>query len=537
MSNPAPASPADRPAAISELEGMAVARTPILVLTSLAVLLGWLPRMRWGFWIDETATYWMSAAGWRGAIDRTWNWAGQSILYSILESFFFTHGPWQEVILRIPSLVAAGIAAWQLKRLAELLISKEAGWYAVVPFVCAPDVMSFATNARPYALALAASLCSFRYLLEWQRDGGKKNAVLCVLASVLTVYFHYAFGFMFVIEAAYLLCSRWCGTRVRWSLPAAVCAAVPLSILPIAGSLRNAQRQMVDFQAARPEVKQWFQLVFPPTLLLALALGAALVLLIVPMRQLKWSSVPIQRPVAWLLAMWMLVAPTLFFLVSRFTPNTVFTSRYLLFTLPAFVLIIAWAVSGIANARARVIVMLAIFAANVTHPGMLVSAFRESPASWKEPLAVLARKPAGAPVFLASGFAHAVYGNWKSADPKQSPLFAPLTAYPIANPVIPLPYQFFPDVQRFAEEKAADLIAHPLIYLLAESDSGLAPWMIEYMRSQGYQTRTENVNDFVIVEFLRRRADLVGSPRSTARLRSPATTLENCEFHRTRSLN
>jgi uncharacterized membrane protein len=76
-------------------------------------------------------------------------------------------------------------AAWQVKRLAELLIAKEAGWYAVVPFVCAPDVMSFATNARSYGLALTASLISFRYLLEWQRDGGKKNAAcVCFVISL-----------------------------------------------------------------------------------------------------------------------------------------------------------------------------------------------------------------------------------------------------------------------------------------------------------------------------------------------------------------
>jgi mannosyltransferase len=213
MSNLALASPVVHSAAAAEHTSVVAARTPILVLTCLAVLLGWLPRLRWGFWTDETATYWMSSGGWRAAIEHTWNWPGQSILYSILESFFVVHGPWQEVALRVPSFVAVAIAGWQVKRLAELLIAKEAGWYALVPFVCAPDVMSFATNARPYGLALAASLISFRYLLEWQREGGKGNAALCLLASILTVHLHYVFGFILLIQAAYLLSSRWCGTR------------------------------------------------------------------------------------------------------------------------------------------------------------------------------------------------------------------------------------------------------------------------------------------------------------------------------------
>jgi hypothetical protein len=200
----------------------------------------------------------------------------------------------------------------------------------------------------------------------------------------------------------------------------------------------------------------------------------------------------------------MLVAPTLFFLVSRITPNTLFTSRYLLFTLPAIVLVIAWAVCGIANVRARTIFMLAIFAANVLHPGMLVSAFRESPASWREPLAVLAQKPSNAPVFVTSGFAHAVYGNWQTEDAKSSPFFAPLTAYPIANPVIPLPYQFFPEIERFIGKKTAELGEQPLVYLLAEFDSGAGPWMTKYMEGRGYRARTESVHHFVVIEFSHR---------------------------------
>ncbi len=503
MSDLALVPPEVRPAAADEQDSVAVPRTAILVMTCLAVLIGWLPRLRWGFWIDECATYWMSSDGWRAAIERTWNWPGQSILYSVLESFFVVHGQWQEAVLRIPSVLAVAIALWQVKRLGELLISKDAGWYALVPFVCAPDVMSFATNARSYGLALTASLVSFRYLLEWQREGGKKNAALCLLASILTVHFHYLFGFILLIQAAYLLLSAWCGIRVRWSLPLTIAAAVPLSLILILGSLRNTARQKVDFQAAPPEIGQWFQLVFPPTLLLGLALGAALVLLMVPIRKLKWSPIPLPRPIAWLLTAWLLAAPTLFFLVSRFTSKTMFTSRYLLFTLPAIVLIITWAVCGIRNLQARTICMLAIFAGSVLHPAMLVSAFRESPSSWREPMALLAQKSSNAPVFAASGFAHAVFGNWKTEDPKNSPLFAPFAAYPIANPVIPLPYQFSPDVERFIEEKTAKLSAQPLIFLLAESDSGLGPWMTKYMEGQGYRARTEHVNDFVVVEFSR----------------------------------
>ncbi|MEO8049328.1 MAG: hypothetical protein ABI833_02840, partial [Acidobacteriota bacterium] len=285
--------------------------------------------------------------------------------------------------------------------------------------------------------------------------------------------------------------------------------------LLILGSLRNAAQQKLVFQATPPQIKQWFQLVFPTTLLLALALGAALVLLMVPMRKLKWSPISIPAPVAWTLAVWLLVAPTLFFLVSRFTPSTMFASRYLLFTLPASVLIIAWAVCGIANLQARTIFMLAIFAGNVLHPAMLLSAFRESPGSWREPLRLLAQKPPSAPVFLASGFAG--FGDWRAKEPKTSRLFAPLAAYPIANPVIPLPYEFFPDVECFIEGKMEILSDQPVIFLLAESDSGLGPWMTKQMEIRGYRARQENVNDFIVIEYSRDVPGASGTPPSTIR--------------------
>jgi len=103
-------SPEVRPAAADQPDSLTAPRTAILVMTCLAVALGWLPRLRWGFWIDESATYWMSSEGWRAAIERTWNWPGQSILYSIVESFFAVHGPWQERCYESPLS-----SLWQLQ--------------------------------------------------------------------------------------------------------------------------------------------------------------------------------------------------------------------------------------------------------------------------------------------------------------------------------------------------------------------------------------------------------------------------------------
>jgi hypothetical protein len=472
-------------------------------------LLALLPRLFWGFWTDEAGTYWMAIEGWQAAIQRTVNWAGQSVLYSILESFFATKGPWQELLLRAPSVAAVVVAAWQLKRIAELTIHRSAGWLAVVPFVCAPDIAEFGASARPYALALAASLGSFRYLLEWQeldpQQAGRWSTLAKYLtASVLTLYLHYLFGFIFVIQGAYLVFLHRRGQRTGLALPLGALIVLPISLLPMVRSLRVTAKTTGDFaHAAKPALLQLFQICFPPLLLLGTALGV--LLLLVSARNLKWRPVPVRPECAFLVLTWLTLAPVSFFLVARFTENSIFAARYLLFTLPAFSLVIAWAVAGLERREWRMMLLVALFAASVLHPGMLMRAFRESPASWRPPLEQIAHSQSRlAPLFVASGMANSGGLDWKEYDPATSSLYSPLTAYPIANRTIPLPYQFSPDVQEFIQAKLQnELSKEPQVLLLAASDSELAHWMSGYLTQLGYRTETRNFNDFVVVEFRR----------------------------------
>src|SRR5947199_9912998 len=91
------------------LENPAFAWTVLGIL----VLLVWGPRLLRSFWVDEAGTYWMAYKGPLVAIQRTWHWPGQSILYSLLESFFAVRsGPLREIVLRIPSLIGIAIAAY-----------------------------------------------------------------------------------------------------------------------------------------------------------------------------------------------------------------------------------------------------------------------------------------------------------------------------------------------------------------------------------------------------------------------------------------
>jgi hypothetical protein len=80
------------------------------------------------FWVDEAGTFWMVHEGAIRAVQKTWHWPGQSILYSVIASFFcFDGSPWRDALLRIPSLVGIAAAGYFLYRIAERRIGDRAG--------------------------------------------------------------------------------------------------------------------------------------------------------------------------------------------------------------------------------------------------------------------------------------------------------------------------------------------------------------------------------------------------------------------------
>ncbi len=477
----------------------------ILALCALVFLLAWFPRLYWGFWTDEAGTFWMVCKGWREALSRTAAWPGQSITYSVLDSFFVTGGPWKEALLRVPSVLAIIVAAWQLKRVVELVIDRGAGWLAVLPFVCAPEIVNFGTSARPYALALAASLASFRYLLDWQESPHKKTAAKYLVASVLTLHLHYLFGFIFVIQAVYLVFCRVRGRRLGLGLPVVAAILLPASMFPLLGVLRSSAHQAGSFaHAVRPTLLQLLQACFPPAVLLGMGLG--LLLLLVSARNPRWQRTPLRPEFAFLIVTWMTLGPIVFFVIAHLTQQSVFATRYLLFAFPAFILLVVWVISGLDRPEWRFLILMAIFAGTVLHPGNLLLILRDSPTSWREPLRLIASQSEreAPPVFVASGLVESGSLRWADADPAASRLFAALTAYPIRNRSIPLPYQFDEHVKNFIRENhLADYKTDQRCFLLAPSGSELASWMSRYMVEIGFHAVNHPLNDFVVIQFRR----------------------------------
>jgi hypothetical protein len=91
-----------------------------VLLTVLGLLFALVPRLLWSLWVDETGTFWMARGGAVAAVAKTWNWPGQSLLFSAITSLFCFDGfLFRDFLLRVPALAGGALLCFFLYRFAE----------------------------------------------------------------------------------------------------------------------------------------------------------------------------------------------------------------------------------------------------------------------------------------------------------------------------------------------------------------------------------------------------------------------------------
>src|ERR1700722_18442067 len=138
------------------------------LLLALGAVVAYCPSLARTLWVDEANSYWMACRGPFAAIQRTSHWPGQSLLYAVITSFFcFDGSPFRDLFLRIPALLGAAAACYFLYRFAEDAFGAGAGRIAALLFASTPATIELATEARSYALAMAAVAASCWTLYRW----------------------------------------------------------------------------------------------------------------------------------------------------------------------------------------------------------------------------------------------------------------------------------------------------------------------------------------------------------------------------------
>ncbi len=475
----------------------------------------WTPGLLRTYWADEAGTFWMAQHGPAAALAQTLRWPGQSVLYAVLVSLF-AHGstPVREILTRLPSVAGGVVSAWLLYRFAERVAGRGAGVVAAALFITHPSIFRLATSARPYSLALAATIASFYSLYEWLLTRRRVFWTVYVVSSVAVIYLHYLFAFIFAVQILYLL-SRRLAERHRdvfpWRDALLATALIAVSAVPLVPLIlllfRNAHSLAY---ASRPSMNELMIALIPLNTLFAASVAWIVTELwgrsTPGAEQSGFDQIPARKQGLLLMALWWLVGPLFFFALSVMTPLTVFVERYIAFSIPAVCLLMACAAARLLAEPQRWRWMWVTVAILALNPMMLNRFLRPGAEEYGPAIRIVntLEQQASAPILFRSPLIESNFQNWRAGATPESYLFSPVAAYPLNGPMIPLPNILDDSARSWLNTTmAARLAGTDRILMVARWDEQFVPWMTQYMKGLGYEVHEWKPNYISALEFRR----------------------------------
>ncbi len=281
--------------------------------------------------------------------------------------FFLMLRPWlaaagtSEFALRFPAALAGTLAVPASYVLVLRLIGRKPALLTALLMALAPYLIWYGQEARMYALLTLLIPVSLWLTVTAAQEGGRWRWLLLYLTTTAAVYVHFLAALIVPVQVLWLLLSPAARPVVqRWRAAGLYLLALVLPYLPLAiwqmELLRAAVQTGYRFVPLRdmllvlaavfslgvlPEQRLWELFVF----MAALAAGA--VLWAYQARRHGGSQqVASVHPVAMLLV-WLFLPPLLVYGVSLRVP--LFTERYLIWTMPAFLALCALGIVALAR--------------------------------------------------------------------------------------------------------------------------------------------------------------------------------------------
>ena len=288
-------------------------------------------------WSDELATWGAVRLGWRalfrlsGHVD-----AVVAPYYAVAKVWSGVAGT-SPIALRLPSTLAMAAAAALLAVLGARVADRWVGLVAGLLFAVVPVASRFAQEARPYAFVVFFAILATLLLLRFVERPGVRTGLPYALAIALTAGFHLV-GLLLVLAHAVVARRRplpwlaWAGLGV-------------LPVLPLAwlGARQSGQVSWI------PPARLHTILAAPQDLFVSGAVAGAVIGLAI----LSFSGGRRVLP----LVSWALVPMAALAVIAQFTP--LFWPRYLIYTVPAWVLLAALTVGRLSRGR-TVAVLVAV---------------------------------------------------------------------------------------------------------------------------------------------------------------------------------
>ena len=307
-------------------------------------------------WRDEIASVARIEAGSLPAALMLGNWQDAWPSYHIPLYLFIRLAGDSEFAYRFPSALAGILLIPALFVTGRRMLSTRAGLLAAGLAVAIRTPVAYSQETRSYAfLMLFATLSAYFWYrlaedLVWRRKASRLALVGYTASAILTVYAHYLGLVLVGVEGLGALLLVIHLRRLPLSLAASY-AAIGLSYAPWL-PLMVSDLGKQNFWAGRPNWSgAWFVrfLIFfyqRPLVYVAVALGAvglALVMWRLLRRRGAGRSLPLAVTPAFVLVAWLIVPYGITYWRSV-TATPILVDRYLLISLPAAYLLLAWAV-------------------------------------------------------------------------------------------------------------------------------------------------------------------------------------------------
>jgi mannosyltransferase len=399
----------------------------ITAITALAAVLRLLYLGKKSFWLDEIVSLSIARldpAGFRNVV-LSWE-LNEGLYYTLLRNWM--HLGQSEFFIRLLSLLPSVAAIPFVYLLGRRLVSEKAGLVAALLLAVNAFDVRYAQEARAYSLfAFLVVLASWFFVRCLDAPHKRGNWAGLVIALVLGMYAHFFAGLMLPVF--------WLGAALRkrgfpWKqflISSGIMVALAIPILLFVATKNRGQVGWV-------QTTRWKDFFALATLLsgrgglvLLLICAASLILALVRLiglperagRQAVWGEA--------LVWMWLVLPAAITTTISLFKP--MFVSRYFIFCLPAFVLLVA---TGLTMIRPRWLlapVLLAIMALSLRGVAeYYCTGFDPPEQDWRGAVHyVLSRAQSGDAVLFYHPLARLAYEYYRERWPQYP---APRVVYP-----------------------------------------------------------------------------------------------------------
>jgi mannosyltransferase len=303
-------------------------------------------------WFDEHASWWAASMPF-SAQQKLFAHLDLAIApyYLLLKAWISLFGD-SPALLRLPSALAMSLSAALLGRLGSKLFGPTSGLVAGLLFAATPSVTRYGQEVRVYAFVVALALLATLALLRAVADETRTRNWIAYAATLVALGLAHPPALCLIAAhmAALIAAFSLKPLRILVRGVAPWCSAVLAALFALAPMLWFASAQAAQIAWNNPDYDDLIR--YPSQLFLA--------------RRLPWGVLPLAllsllrlTRARFLLACWALVPPLLFF-VTRSMLH-LFLARYLLFTLPAWLLLSAVGLEDVAQRvrRRRAVVVLA----------------------------------------------------------------------------------------------------------------------------------------------------------------------------------